>query len=177
MKIFGKLNYQWIEREKSTMKFQEDISILYKMRFLDNEGDNIEEFENILNELSHRGTNDIIPDLCTVFEEDIAEPSAGDYLIETIFYIADRSGTEEGLYNLAIGIPKMLPHAEFWAERIHRRLLNSEGLVASYINALEDVDSSTKQIIKGILLEIREDNPDVYSEKVNSILEKLNENQ
>ncbi|HDR7600136.1 MULTISPECIES: Imm30 family immunity protein [Bacillales] len=156
------------------MEFKEDISILYKMRFLENEGDNIEEFENILNELSHRGTNNIIPDLCTIFENDIAEPSAGDYLIETIFYIAEHSGMEEGLYKLAIGIPKMLPHAEFWAERIHRTLLNSKGLVVSYINALENVNSSTKQIIKGILLEIRDDDPDLYLEKVNSILEKLN---
>ncbi|PDY20879.1 hypothetical protein COM83_25050 [Bacillus cereus] len=156
------------------MEFKEDISILYKMRFLENEGDNIEEFENILNELSHRGTNNIIPDLCTIFVDDIAEPSAGDYLIETIFYIAEHSGMEEGLYKLAIGIPKMLPHAEFWAERIHRTLLNSKGLVVSYINALENVNSPTKQIIKGILLEIREDDPDLYLEKVNSILEKLN---
>ncbi|PQZ49975.1 hypothetical protein CQZ94_26165 [Bacillus sp. MYb209] len=156
------------------MEFKEDISILYKMRFLENEGDNIEEFENILNDLSHRGTNNIIPDLCMIFEDDIAEPSAGDYLIETIFYIVEHSGMEEGLYKLAIGIPKMLPHAEFWAERIHRTLLNSKGLVVSYINALENVNSSTKQIIKGILLEIREDDPDLYSEKVNSIIEKLN---
>jgi len=156
------------------MEFKEDISILYKMRFLENEGDNIEEFENILNELSQRGTNNIIPDLCTIFEDDIAEPSAGDYLIETIFYIVEHSGEEEGLYKLAISIPKMLPHAEFWAERIHRTLLNSKGLVVSYINALENINSSTKQIIKGILLEIREDDPDLYLKKVNSILEKLN---
>lgn len=156
------------------MEFKEDISILYKMRFLENEGDNIEEFESILNELSHRGTNNIIPDLCTIFEDDVAEPSSGDYLIETIFYIAEHSGMEEGLYKLAVSIPKMLPHAEFWAERIHRTLLNSKGLVVSYINALENVNSSTEQIIKGILLEIREDDPDLYLEKVNSILEKLN---
>ncbi|PED05001.1 Imm30 family immunity protein [Bacillus pseudomycoides] len=155
------------------MNFNERISILYKMRFLENEGDDIEVFESILNELSNQGTNDIIPDLCTIFEDDIAEPSAGDYLIETIFYIAEHSEMEEGLYKLAIGIPKMLPHAEFWAERIHRTLLNSKGLVVSYINALENVNSSTKQIIKGILLEIREDDPDLYLEKVNSILEKL----
>ncbi|MFJ5562449.1 Imm30 family immunity protein [Lysinibacillus xylanilyticus] len=155
------------------MKSKEYISILYKMRFLENEGDDIEEFENILNELSHRGTNDLIPDLCTIFEDDIAEPSAGDYLIETIFYIAEKSGREEGLYKLAISIPKMLPHAEFWAERIHRTLLNSENLIISYINALENVSVPTKQLIKGILFEIKEEDSDLYLEKVNSILEKL----
>lgn len=155
------------------MEFKEDISTLYKMRFLDNEGDDIEEFEHILNELSHRGTNNIIPDLCTVFEDDIAEPSAGDDLIETILYIAENSEVEEGLYQLAIGIPKMLPHAEFWAERIHRTILNSRGLVAPYVKALENVNSSTKQVIKEILVEIREDDPDLYLEKVNSVLDTL----
>ncbi len=67
------------------------------MRFLENEGDNIEVFESILNELANKGTNDIIPDLCIIFEDHIAEPSAGDYLVETIFYIAKHSGVEEGL--------------------------------------------------------------------------------
>lgn len=155
------------------MDFNGEISVLYKMRFLENEGDDIEVFESILNELANKGTNDIIPDLCIIFDDDIAEPSAGDYLIETIFYIAEHSGREEGLYKLAISIPKMLPHAEFWAERIHRTLLHSKGLVVSYMNVLENINNSTKQIIKGILLEIREDDPDLYLEKVNSILEKL----
>ncbi|PHA60958.1 Imm30 family immunity protein [Bacillus wiedmannii] len=155
------------------MDFNEKISILYKMRFLENEGDDIEVFESILNELANKGTNDIISDLCIIFEDDMAEPSAGDYLIETIFYIAEHSGGEEGLYKLAISIPKMLPHAEFWAERIHRTLLHSKGLVVSYMNVLENINSSTKQIIKGILLEIREDDPDLYLEQVNSILGKL----
>nr|WP_255296329.1 Imm30 family immunity protein [Bacillus wiedmannii] len=158
--------------EKS-MDFNEQIAILYKMRFLENEGDDIEVFESILNELANKGTNDIIPDLCIIFDDDIAEPSAGDYLIETIFYIAEHSGREEGLYKLAISIPKMLPHAEFWAERIHRTLLHSKDLVVSYMNVLENINSSTKQIIKGILLEIKEDDPDLYLEKGNSILEKL----
>ncbi|MFB6731159.1 hypothetical protein ACMZ5A_21795 [Bacillus mobilis] len=59
--------------EKS-MDFNERIAILYKMRFLENEGDDIEVFESILNELANKGTNDIIPDLCIIFEDDMAEP-------------------------------------------------------------------------------------------------------
>ncbi|RAS80691.1 hypothetical protein [Priestia endophytica] len=137
--------------------FKEQLSILYKMRFLENEGDDIEVFEGILNDLSHRGTNDIIPDLCTVFEDDIAE----------------HKGLEEGLYKLAIGISKMLPQAEFWAERIHRTLLNSNDLVIAYSEALKDASSSTKQIIKEILLTIKEEDPDLYLEKVDMVLAKI----
>ncbi|MEK4551704.1 hypothetical protein [Bacillus sp. FSL M8-0473] len=58
-------------------------------------------------------------------------------------------------------------------ERIHWTLLHSKDLVVSYMNVLQNINSSTKQIIKGILLEIREDNPDLYLEKVDVILEKL----
>lgn len=151
----------------------EKIDILYNMRFMENEGDNIEVFEDILNELSLEGTNDIIPDLCTIFEDEVAEPSADDYLIETIFYIAKRNGLEEGLYKLALAIPNMLPHAEFWAERIHRTLLNSKDLLISYSKMLDKLESSIKQAIKGILLLIKEDDPDLYLENANLLLKKL----
>ncbi|QNR70252.1 hypothetical protein IAQ67_20850 [Paenibacillus peoriae] len=143
------------------------------MRFMENEGDNIEVFEDILNELSLEGTNNIIPDLCTIFEDEVAEPSADDYLIETIFYIAKRNNLEEGLYKLALGIPNMLPHAEFWAERIHRALLNSKDLLISYSNILDKLESSNKQAIKGILLLIKDDDPDLYLENANLLLKKL----
>nr|WP_223264245.1 Imm30 family immunity protein [Paenibacillus sp. IHB B 3084] len=149
------------------------INILYKMRFMEKEGDNIEVFENILNELSLEGTNDIILDLCTIFEDEVAEPTADDYLIETIFYIAERDDLEEGLYKLALGTPKMLPHAEFWAERIHRTLLNSKDLVISYGKVLGKLESSTKQTLKEILMMIKDDDPDLYLEKANFLLEKL----
>ncbi|MEC2074526.1 Imm30 family immunity protein [Metabacillus fastidiosus] len=153
------------------MTFKEEISTLYKMRFLDE--DDIEVFEDILNKLCYQGTNDIIPDLCTIFEDDIAQPSAGGDLIDTIFYIAEHNDLEDGLYKLATGIPKMLPHAEFWAERIHRTLLNSEGLVIPYIKSLKNIDSSTKQIIKEILHFIKEDDPDLYLEKVDFIFKEV----
>ncbi|MFS8213053.1 Imm30 family immunity protein [Paenibacillus polymyxa] len=151
----------------------EKINLLYKMRFMENEGDSIEVFENILNEMSLEGTNDIILDLCTIFEDEVAEPSANDYLIETIFYIAKRNDLEEGLYKLALGTSKMLPHAEFWAERIHRTLLNSKDLVISYGKSFDKLESTTKQTIKEILMVIKDDDPDLYLDKANSVLEKL----
>jgi len=152
--------------------FKDQISILYQMRFMENEGDNIEIFEEILSNLSLQGTNDLIPDLCTVFEDDIAEPAADDYLIETIFYIAKRNGLEDGLLKLAHGIPSMLPHARFWAERMHRTLLNSEIFLEPYMNALDQVDGSIQRIIKDILQAIKEDDPR-HLEKINMILDKL----
>lgn len=115
------------------MNYKEQLTILYKMRFMENEGDDIEKFEGILNELSFHAGHEVIPELCKIFEDEVAEPSADDYVIETIFYIASRNGLEDGLIQLASEIPNMLPQAEFWADRIHRTLLNSEELILPYI--------------------------------------------
>ncbi|WP_244316059.1 hypothetical protein [Paenibacillus brasilensis] len=74
---------------------------------------------------------------------------------------------------MALGTPKMLPHAKFWTERIHRTLLNSKDLLISYGEALEKFESPTKQRIKEILMVIKEDDPDLYLDKANYLLEKL----
>lgn len=155
------------------MSFTEPIATLYRMRALENEGDDIEVIEDILNELAFNGRNTIIPDLCLVMHDDIVEPYINDDIIETIFYIAERNGLEDGLYELVRGIPKMLPDAEFCAKRIHKTLMNSEGLIIPYIHALNKTDESIKQLIIDILHEIKEEQPDRFSEKVKMIVEQL----
>ncbi|AUS27949.1 hypothetical protein C1A50_3785 [Paenibacillus polymyxa] len=69
----------------------------------------------------------------------------------------------------------MLPHAEFWAERIHQTLLNSKDLVFSYGKVLGKLESPTKQKIKEILIMIKDDDTDLYLERANFLLEKLDE--
>ncbi|MMZ62758.1 hypothetical protein D1872_249780 [compost metagenome] len=67
----------------------------------------------------------------------------------------------------------MLPDAEFCAKRIHKTLMNSEGLIIPYIHALNKTDESIKQLIIDILHEIKEEQPDRFSEKVKMIVEQL----
>ncbi|WP_235332360.1 hypothetical protein [Paenibacillus terrae] len=74
---------------------------------------------------------------------------------------------------MALGTSKMLPPAEFWADRIQRTLLNSKDLLISYGKALEKLEGSTKQTIKEILMVIKDDAPDLYLDKANSLLERL----
>lgn len=83
------------------------------MCFLENEGDNIEVFESIFNELVNKGINDIIFDFCIIFEDYIVELLVGDYFVEMIFYIVKYFGVEEGLCKLVIIIFKMLFYVEF----------------------------------------------------------------
>ncbi|WP_230873660.1 hypothetical protein [Paenibacillus woosongensis] len=57
------------------MPFEQQINTLYQMRFLNNEGDDIDVFTSLLNELAYNGGNNVILDLCSIFEDDIEESS------------------------------------------------------------------------------------------------------
>lgn len=156
------------------MELEKAILELRRMRFLENEGDNIEEFEEILNDLSIKATNDVIPLLCTIFEDTVAEPSANDYIIETIFYIAKRNGVEDGISKLIYATPQMLPQAGFWAERIYRTLLNSNDLFESLLRATKKNDIRIIPVVRGIFETLKEEEPELFLEKVILVLDKSN---
>ncbi|OAB37769.1 Imm30 family immunity protein [Paenibacillus glacialis] len=153
------------------MSFEQQINTLYQMRFLNNEGDDIDVFTSLLNELAYNGGNEVIKDLCTIFEDDIEEPSAADDIIETIFYIANRNGLDQGIYVLAQGIVNMLPQAKGWAKTLLKTLLNGEKLISPFTDALKKVDNETKQVITNILIDIKK-GPSKNNETIDKILDQ-----
>ncbi|MCR8984428.1 Imm30 family immunity protein [Brevibacillus laterosporus] len=155
------------------MSFEKHIETLYKMRFLNNEGDDINLFTSLLNELAYNGNNEVIIDLCTIFEDDIEEPSAADDIIETIFYIANRNGLDEGLYVLAKGIPKMIPQAKGWAKTLLKTMMNGDRFINPFINALKKIDIVTKQDITEMLIEIKKGGYAKNSENIDKILAQI----
>ncbi|MGG3928306.1 Imm30 family immunity protein [Metabacillus fastidiosus] len=154
------------------MSHKDQITILNKMRFLENEEDDIEEIEHILNELLMSGSKETISALCHVLHDDIEVYITGD-IIETIFYIVERVGLENGLYELVKGISKMSPDADWCAKRIHKTIMNSESLIPSYIEVLKKEEPSVKQALIALLREISEEQPDLFSQNVNKILEQV----
>ncbi|WP_199925764.1 Imm30 family immunity protein [Paenibacillus bouchesdurhonensis] len=154
------------------MPFEQQINTLYQMRFLNNEGDDIDVFTSLLNELAYNGGNNVILDLCSIFEDDIEESSAAEDMIETIFYIAKRNGLEQGMYVLAQGITRLLPQAKSWAKTLLKTLLNGEEFISPFTDALGKVDSNTKQTIINIFIEIKKGFSN-YNEKINKILDQI----
>ncbi|GGO05319.1 hypothetical protein [Saccharibacillus kuerlensis] len=150
---------------------------LYRMRDLDGNDDDLERFNDILNELSHRASADIIPDLCRMLEDDVIEPSAAGDLLETIFYISDRCGIEESMRYLALGVPCLFPRAEGWAVRLHRMLLHADRPGAPYIEAysaaLCGIPARALRRVVNMLLDIKHKQPELYADKVNRFLMAL----
>ncbi|MEW4370449.1 Imm30 family immunity protein [Paenibacillus kandeliae] len=143
---------------------------LYQMRFLESEGDTIEEFEQLLNDLSIQGTIADIPKLCCIFEDEISEASAGDTMVETLLYILLNHHTPKGFEIFADNIPCMLPKAEFWTEQIHKRVLESTELTTLYEQALINIQAPICQRIITLLLDIQKEQPELYAEQTTRLL-------
>ncbi|MFP7412696.1 hypothetical protein [Priestia filamentosa] len=155
------------------MSLEDMIATLKRMRFLDHEDDSIETIEDILNEISLTADNSVIFDLCSVFHDEIEEPSIVSDLMETIFYVIKRNGLEDGLYKAIEGISSILPQANYCAKRFYRSILASEDLVVPYSNALKKVTPSKREEVINILKEIRDEQREQYSEKVTFILKQV----
>ena len=118
------------------MSLEKKISILKRIRFLEHEDDSIELFEEILNEILQKADNKVIIDLCSAFHDEIDEPSIVGDLIESIFYIIEKNGVEDGLSKVIEGISIVLPQAKYCAKRFYRSLLASDDFIIPFINVL-----------------------------------------
>ncbi|MGB3888861.1 MAG: Imm30 family immunity protein, partial [Priestia megaterium] len=139
------------------MDFQNEINTLYKMRFMENEGDDIVIFEQLLNEIAVNSNVDIIPSLCTLLEDEVAEPSVSEYVIDTIFYIAKQRNTDKALEHVATSIPNMLMSAEFWVERIHQLILSNAEFTKAYAEILTNINPNITEVIKKNLVKLKEE--------------------
>ncbi|ENQ3105368.1 hypothetical protein ACEOWJ_001344 [Bacillus cereus] len=149
------------------------IVTLKRIRFFEHEDDSIEVFEETLNEIAQTADTKVIIDLCSVFHDEIDEPSMIGDLIETIFYIMEQNRIEEGLSELIKGISRVLPQARYCAKRLYKNVLDTEDLFVPYINALRNVTPSKKAEVIMILKEISDKHPKQYSDKVNFILKEV----
>ena len=80
---------------------EECLQILEKMRYMCNEDDDIEVFDEALYRVRREGDMNVIERLCTVILNDkLEEPlSAMDDVLETIIYISEKyNQVEEGIY-------------------------------------------------------------------------------
>ncbi|MGB3783711.1 Imm30 family immunity protein [Priestia megaterium] len=154
------------------MDFQNEINTLYKMRFMENEGDDIVIFEQLLNEIAVNSNVDIIPSLCTLLEDEVAEPSVSEYVIDTIFYIAKQRNTDKALEHVATSIPNMLMSAEFWVERIHQLILSNAEFTKAYAEILTNINPNITEVIKKNLVKLKEEPIDAIQIKQIELLLK-----
>lgn len=138
---------------------EENLKIVYKMRLMCNEDDDIEVFDEALYELSQQGDMDIIPALCDVLTDDPEQttPSMMDDITEVIYNIAQRHNQlEQGIYLFLSKGEKLIKEAPFWYETFSCKLLISDEDIYPYRNAVRRLDSTNFDIVMQLLHDIKE---------------------
>lgn len=119
----------------------------------------------IENILSLKDVN-LIKNLCKGFDD---QTSDHEVMFGLVHAVESFEG-EEGLLVMAEAIPDMLPKAKEWVQTLHYRILNHEPSRHMYAKVLTNVNLNVKNLIIGILEEIKNEDPNSFENAVNELL-------
>jgi len=140
-------------------------------RLLENENE-IQEFEESLAKVLDYGDISVIPDLCLALDDDTEQFEVMFGLVHGIERLY-KNNIEEGLTYIAKAVPKILNQAEEWIEILHYRILNHPEVRLAYCNVLSKLDSSLMDTIKELLIEIKNEDPEMFSESVDEVIRDI----
>lgn len=109
-----------------------------------------------------------ISKICKVFSDDTGDEEV---MFELVHLIEQLQG-EEYLKSIAICSPEMTD-AHDWAMTLNKRILNSQKYFNKYLEVINDMEEPSKSKIIELLIDVKNDNPYRFSEKVDHILEKV----
>ncbi|GAB6616756.1 MULTISPECIES: Imm30 family immunity protein [Bacillus] len=153
------------------MDTKEHLNRLYDNRLLENENE-IQEFNESCIRVIECNDVSIIPDLCLVFDDDTEQPEVMFSLIHGIEGLYENH-IEEGLKCIATAAPSMMSGAKDWVEIIHYRILNNLQIRTVYGKVLSQFDLSITSSIKELLLEMKNEDPDMFSKSINEVIELI----
>ena len=127
-----------------------------------------EQFEKSLIALQTSIQINDISKICKVFSDDTGDDEV---MFELVHLIEQLQG-EEYLKSIAICSPEMAD-AHDWAMTLNKRILNSQKYFNKYLEVINDMEEPSKSKIIELLIDVKNDNPNRFSEKVDHILEKV----
>ncbi|MGA3673989.1 MULTISPECIES: Imm30 family immunity protein [Lysinibacillus] len=133
----------------------------------------IEEFEQLLSEIIKSNNSEYIRALYLAFDDRFELPEYGMNLLHTVEYSRIMFGDEKGFNIFIEMLPKMLPHAQQWAEWIHARILNEEKGRKVYATLVSNTDSHLQKLVINFIKQLKEESPSHYDSatEVLSIIE------
>lgn len=146
---------------------QELINKLFKSRKLSSKED-FNQFEDSLIELEKTIQIDDIYELCKVFYDDTEHEE----VMFGLVHLIEEFASEEYLRCIAICSPNMIDGYD-WAMTLNKRILNSNNYFHKYVEVLTNIESSYKTKILKLLIDVKNDNPIKFGEKVDYIIEKV----
>lgn len=137
---------------------EEIIKKLNEIRHLNKGLEEIEEFERLIRELAEYNNIDIIPELCSIMEDNASNCSVFEEVIELMLeLILQTEDTKKGLENIFTGLSKMKEHGEEWAEILHAQILRENMWIEDYIDCAKQLRSDEKEELIQLLQILDED--------------------
>ncbi|KOP78425.1 hypothetical protein AMS59_11205 [Lysinibacillus sp. FJAT-14745] len=133
----------------------------------------MEEFEQLLSEIIKSNNSEYIRALYLAFDDRFELPEYGENLLYTVEHSRIMFGDEIGFEILIEMLPKMLPHAQQWAEWMHARILNEEIGRKIYAALVSNADPNLQKLVINIMNQLKEESPSHYDStaEVLSIIE------
>ena len=153
------------------MDIKKYLKKLYDNRLLES-SNQIHEFEDSLTKVLDYGDVSVIPDLCLAFDDDTEQFEVMFGLVHGIESLY-KNNIEEGLTFIARSVPIIINQAKEWVEVLHYRILNHPQIRLAYGKVLAQLDPSIINIIKGLLLEIKNEDPEMFSKAVDEVISDM----
>ena len=126
-------------------------------------------FEDALINLQGNILIDDICELCKIFCDDTEDEE----MMFGLIHLIEQCKGQEYLRCIAKFSPNMT-EAHDWAMILNKRILNSQNYFQPYAEIIVDLESNYQTSIIELLMDVKNDNPKMFGEKVDYILEKVN---
>ncbi|MFP7476946.1 Imm30 family immunity protein [Terribacillus saccharophilus] len=150
------------------MDIRTHLSVLQNNRLMENETE-IHKFEVSLSKVHELDDISVIQDLCLAFDDNTHQFDIMFSLVHVIEHLY-RNNVKEGLTLIAKSISKITKQATEWIEILHYRILNHPQVRLIYREVLYQIDTDIATNIRGFLIEIKDEDPERFSEAVNEVI-------
>lgn len=124
------------------------------------------QFESALKQLDERINIEDVYDICKAF----TDTTNDDEVMFGIIHLIEKLQGEEYLKCISICTPTMT-EAHEWAMTLNKRIINSDRYYMMYIDVINSLGIELKEKLLRLLVDVKNDNPKRFSEKVDFILE------
>jgi len=131
--------------------------------------DEFELFEDAIANLADLVTIDDIPMLCKCLNDSTNE----DEVMFGLIHLIEKFEDDRSIELIVQGVLEIIENTRGWSKILIKRILNNDSArnVCGFV--FEQLDTSSREIMIGVLEEIKCDNPKKFEEKVNFVLKRL----
>lgn len=154
------------------MSVKEDIELL-KSNSLLRSNDEIEKFEHAINSILDNEDYRNIKDLCLGLNDKTNNEEVMFGLVHSIESFFGHIDITEYFKEFLIGCFAVFENAKEWIKIMLMRIINSQEALDAFIEVSKGISESNKFLLKGLMVEIKEEDSERFSSKVDLYMSSI----